>query len=164
MDETSGDGGRGESKGRNNSITLVPASSLPSFQAQQTESQVIIAEAMTAIAQAISALPRAIENAVQTLVKGNGVNGILAGLAQHDGRKSLDARIMDQNALEIVEQLEKVFKKYNTRMRDLNRSDTLVDAEADYKKAEENQCYDTPPSTQEVSSQEQASPDPTKQS
>lgn len=160
MEDSSSDKrGSGEERTHNPIATLVH-SSPTTLQQQQTESQVIIAEAMTAIAQAISALPRAIENAVQTLVKGNGVNGILAGLAQHDGRKSLDARVMDQNALEIVEQLEKVFKKYNQRMRDLGRSDTLVNAEDDF-----NQWHsDTQPSSQEVSSQEQVSPDPTKQS
>lgn len=160
MDETSGDGRGSKEERTHNPIATLVHSSPTTLQVQQTESLAVMAEAMSVMAQTFSALPRVINDAVQTLVKGNGVNGILAGLAQHDGRKSLDARIMDQNALEIVEQLEKVFKKYNTRMRDLGRSDTLVNAEDDFNQWQS----DTQPSSQEVSSQEQVSPDPTKQS
>lgn len=44
------------------------------------------------------------------------VKDILGGLAAHDGRNSLDARVLGQNALEITEAVEAVFKKYAERM------------------------------------------------
>ena len=57
------------------------------------------------------------------------VQGILNGLAAHDGRKSLDARVLSQNALEIVEQVEAVFKKYDSRMKQTDRDTEIHDAE-----------------------------------
>ena len=49
------------------------------------------------------------------------VKDILGGLAAHDGRKALDARVLPQNALEIVEQVEAVFQKYTERLQEANR-------------------------------------------
>jgi len=49
------------------------------------------------------------------------VKEILGGLAAHDGRNSLDARVLGQNALEITEAVELVFKKYAERVAEKGR-------------------------------------------
>lgn len=41
--------------------------------------------------------------------------GVLQGLASHDGRNALDARYLQQNALEIVHAIEAVFNKAKER-------------------------------------------------
>lgn len=96
------------------------------------ERQVLAAEqtasALTVIAQFLQ--EGGIEKAINTLVKGNGIAGMLSGLAHHDGRKALDARLLKQNALEIVEQLELVYKKYNERLSSQNaRNPDILNAE-----------------------------------
>lgn len=65
------------------------------------------------------------------------VKEILGGLAAHDGRNALDARVLNQNALEIVTQVEAVFKKYqeNLSSKEVRDSD-IHDGEAQFKKWE----------------------------
>lgn len=62
------------------------------------------------------------------------VKDILGGLAAHDGRNALDARVLGQNAVEIVEQVEKVFAKYEERLAEKGRDPEIKDAESDYTK------------------------------
>lgn len=100
------------------------------LRAQEVEALTVAAHSLSAIAQALCLLPKSLERCVNILVKGQGVNAILGGLAQHDGRNALDARTMKQNALEIVEQMELVFKKYNERMASTElRNPDIVDGE-----------------------------------
>lgn len=111
-------------------VVLAEQREMLALRRTEVESLAVAAHALTALAQAVSALPAAMNQAVNLLVKGGGVNSILGGLAQHDGRKALDARTMKQNAIEIVEQMEQVFKKYNERMSSQElRSPDIVDAE-----------------------------------
>lgn len=49
------------------------------------------------------------------------VKDILGGLAAHSGRSALDGRTLGQNALEIVEQVEAVFRKYDQRLKETGR-------------------------------------------
>lgn len=96
------------------------------------ERQVLAAEqtanALTLIASFLQ--QGGLDRAVNTLVKGNGIAGILSGLAHHDGRNALDARMLKQNALEIVEQLELVFNKYNERLSSqAKRNPDIISAE-----------------------------------
>jgi hypothetical protein len=62
------------------------------------------------------------------------VKDILGGLTAHSGRDGLDARTLSQNAIEIVEQVEKVFEKYSERLEGKNRDPEVKDAETDFKK------------------------------
>lgn len=49
------------------------------------------------------------------------VKDILGGLASHGGRAALDARFIKQNALEITEAVEAVFRKYQERLEEKGR-------------------------------------------
>lgn len=58
--------------------------------------------------------------------KAQAVKEILGGLATHDGRNSLDARTIKQNALEIVEMVEAVMSKYSERLSDKEPRDPEI--------------------------------------
>lgn len=63
---------------------------------------------------------------------------ILGGLASHEGRAALDARFIQQNALEIIHTIESVFDKAKERGEALARGEVrdseLKDAEAEFLK------------------------------
>jgi hypothetical protein len=93
--------------------------------------------------QALETLAQA-TNALATFITGGGltellsgyartqaVQAILGGLASHDGRNSLDARTMGQNALEIVTQIEKVFDKYHEKKNTTEERDPHIHDEDD---------------------------------
>lgn len=83
-------------------------------------------EALEDLADGVCAISNFICNGGLTQVlsgyaRTQAVKDILGGLAAHDGRKALDARVLPQNALEIVEQVEAVFRKYTERAQESNR-------------------------------------------
>lgn len=66
------------------------------------------------------------------------VTALLGGLTSHSGRNGLDARTLDQNALEIATQVEKVFAKYqeilDAKAKGEERDNEMHDAEKDFAK------------------------------
>lgn len=61
------------------------------------------------------------------------VKDILGGLAAHDGRNALDARVLGQNALEITEAIEKVYEKYAERRAEKDRDTEVKDGESQFR-------------------------------
>lgn len=98
------------------------------------------AQALTTLANSVQQIANFLSSGGLTSIlngyaKSQSVKDILGGLAAHDGRNALDARVLSQNAVEIVEQVEKVFDKYHERLKDKEpRDETIIDSEADYLK------------------------------
>lgn len=70
---------------------------------------------------------------LQRMTEGNAVSGMLQGLAAADGRKSLDARTMKQNGLEMVYAIKEALDKLKeAQLQTEKRSDELVDPEQQY--------------------------------
>jgi hypothetical protein len=95
-------------------------------------------QALTVLAQSVATIANFLQGGGLTQIlngyaKSQSVKDILGGLAAHDGRNALDARVLGQNAIEIVEQVEKVFDKYHERLQSKERRDPEIkDAEKDY--------------------------------
>lgn len=81
---------------------------------RQTEALTVLASATQEIATFITG--GGLSSLLSGYARSQAVKDILGGLAAHDGRNSLDARVLGQNALEITEAVEMVFKKYAERM------------------------------------------------
>lgn len=93
---------------------------------QQYEIELQQAQALSALAEGVASIAGFLRNgglreALAAHTKGQIISDILGGLASHDGRKSLDARTIKQNSLEIVETVEAVFNKMHERLQDRNR-------------------------------------------
>ena len=107
-------------------------------------------KALTTIADSLRSLTRFISEGglvgvLSGYARSQAVKDILGGLAAHDGRNALDARVLDQNALEITQQVEKVFKKYQDTLQSKEKVDpNLHDGEEDFKKWVERKKNDTP--------------------
>jgi len=102
------------------------------IQVKQAESLALLATSVNSIANFLSA--GGLSGLLSGYARSQAVKDILGGLATHAGRDALDARTLGQNAIEIVEQVEAVFKKYEERLKDTNRDPEIKDAETDYKK------------------------------
>ena len=115
--------------------------------ARQDENEVTIREeqtkALASISQSLGALSNFISGGglsslLNGYAKSQAVKEILGGLAAHDGRNALDARVLTQNALEITTQIEKVFDKYHETLKAKAsgevRDSHIHDAEAAYLK------------------------------
>jgi len=86
----------------------------PSTQlAQQTEALCSLANSFNQIASFITG--GGLGSLVSGYAKAQSVQSILGGLAAHDGRNGLDARVLGQNAIEIAEQIMQVFNKMADR-------------------------------------------------
>lgn len=71
-----------------------------------------------------------IQSLLTSYTKGQIASSILGGMAAKDGRNSLDARTIKQNALEITEVMEAVFNKVNERAKEREpRNPEIKDAE-----------------------------------
>lgn len=78
-------------------------------------------EALTSLAQGVNAIANFLTNGglgeiLSGYARSQSVKDILGGLAAHDGRGSLDARVLGQNAIEIVHAVEAVFEKYQEKL------------------------------------------------
>ena len=110
-------------------------SSLISVSDQELSLSTEATHALTSIAHSLSSITKFVSGITlpQVLTQigiTNGINGILNGLAAADGRRSLDARVIAQNATEIAHVLEKAFTKTQEHLKDKSRSDEILDAEA----------------------------------
>lgn len=81
---------------------------------KQTEALSVLATATKQIADFVTG--GGLTQVLSGYARTQAVKDILGGLATHDGRNSLDARVLGQNALEITEAVEAVFKKYAERL------------------------------------------------
>lgn len=77
-----------------------------------------------------------LQQALSMYARSQAVKDILGGLASHEGRKSLDARVLSQNAVEIVEAIEQIFAKYDEKLKAKasgeKRDSKIADSELQY--------------------------------
>lgn len=80
---------------------------------EQTKALVSIGESLKQLSNFVSngGLTELVKGYTQTQI----AQGVLQGLASHDGRNALDARYLKQNAIEIVHAIEAVFDKAKER-------------------------------------------------
>ena len=97
---------------------------------EQTKALASLAQAATQISNFLT--NGGLANILSGYARSQAVKDILGGLATHDGRNALDARLLDQTALEIVTQVEKVFEKYKSKLEEKNTDLDLHNAENDY--------------------------------
>lgn len=103
------------------------------------------AQALTALASATKQISDFITGGGLSAVlsgyaRSQAVKDILGGLAAHAGRSSLDARVLGQNALEITEAVEAVFKKYAERLAEKEpRAEGIVEPPEEYKPLRERE-------------------------
>lgn len=68
----------------------------------------------------------------------NSISSILGGLASNGGRSALDARVLGQNSIEIVEQIslafDKLQEKLEAKMKGEIHDPEIKDPEADFKR------------------------------
>ncbi len=77
-------------------------------------------------------------NLLEGMAKTKAVGGMMEALVQHGGRQGLDARTMNQNAIEMCHFAEMAFEQYRKTLKSKNEgvSDELVDAERDFRESE----------------------------
>ena len=98
---------------RNREIVVADSTAL-AISESQAKSLEVLSTSVKQIADFISG--GALNQLLSGYARSQAVKDILGGLASHDGRNSLDARTMGQNSIEIVELVERVFKKYAERI------------------------------------------------
>ena len=102
---------------------------------QQTQALTVLSEATKQIADFITG--GGLSSLLSGYARSQAVTDILGGLATHGGRNSLDARVLGQNALEITEAVEAVFKKYAERMAEKaageQRAEEIVRPDEEYR-------------------------------
>jgi hypothetical protein len=105
------------------------------LQVSQTKSLEILSKGVADIAAFLNG--GGLRELISGYAKSQASTAILGGLASHDGRDALDARVLGQNSLEIVEQILKVHNKFHERLSEKEvRDDEVKDAEAGFKKSE----------------------------
>lgn len=99
---------------------------------KETEALTVLANSMNAIANFVT--QGGLTQVLSGYARSQAVKEILGGLAAHDGREALDARVLKQNAVEIVQQVEAVFDKYKEKVMDKTPQDPDIhDGEAQFK-------------------------------
>lgn len=101
------------------------------LQAKQTEALTVLASATRQIADFLTG--GGLNQLLSGYARSQAVKDILGGLAAHDGRNSLDARVLGQNALEITEAVEAVYKKYAERLAEKARDPEIHAPQEEYK-------------------------------
>lgn len=109
-------------------------SPLYEIQVKQTEALANLAEGVKTLAAFVTG--GGLQQLLQGYSKAQSVQGILNGLAAHDGRNALDARVIKQNAIEITQIIESCYDKFaevlSAKQRGEVRDPDIKDAEADY--------------------------------
>ena len=121
-------------------LTLIPVTDSPEFQlqVQHVQQLAVIGQALATLSSWVTegGLTKLMAEYAQATAAG----GVLQGLATHDGRGALDARLMGQNAIEIVHQYEAIINKAKERAESLMKGEhdsEIHDAEKDFKKFKE---------------------------
>lgn len=104
------------------------------LQVQQTKSLEVLSKGIADIAAFLTS--GGLSQLLSGYAKSQASTAILGGLASHDGRNALDARVLGQNSLEIVEQVLKVHDKFHSRLSEAARDPEVKDAEDSFKKSE----------------------------
>ena len=104
------------------------------LQVQQTKSLEVLSKGIADIAAFLTS--GGLSQLLSGYAKSQASTAILGGLASHDGRNALDARVLGQNSLEIVEQVLKVHDKFHSRLSEEARDPEVKDAEDSFKKSE----------------------------
>jgi hypothetical protein len=120
---------------RKSEIAEIRTENEKAIQIQQTKDLHTLASSVQSIANFLC------DGSLTTVLSGyarsQAVKEILGGLAAHDGRNALDARVLGQNAIEIVSQVEKVFAKYQETIDAKNkgeqRDEEVKDGESAFK-------------------------------
>lgn len=118
-------------KGEENGVVVHDEES-KALQVKQTEALVVLSEGVKALAEFVT--QGGLQAALAAHTKGSIIQAIFGGLAAKEGRGSLDARVIKQNSLEIVEVIEQVFSKMHERMQDKGRDSEIKDGEEDLRK------------------------------
>lgn len=125
----------------NNQPALVAQTS-NELQVKQTEALTVLAAGVQTIATFLT--NGGLTSLLSGYARSQAVKDILGGLATHDGRNALDARVLGQNAVEIVHAVEAVFEKYQERLSSKEVRDPEVhDAEKDLKEWQEKHEHKT---------------------
>lgn len=93
-------------------------------QTKQTEALIVLGNAVQSIANFLTS--GGLTNVLSGYARSQAVKDILGGLATHDGRDSLDGRVLKQNALEIVTAVEAVFEKYQEKLSAKGKEDPEI--------------------------------------
>ena len=102
-------------------------------QVRQTQALEVIGKSLSQITEFVSG--GGLANLMSMHLRGQAVQQMLGGLTTHSGRDGLDARTIEQNALEIVSQVEAVFKKYQETLASKDKVDPDIhDGEDEFKK------------------------------
>ncbi len=116
-----------EGQGDNTGIGVVAVAQNQALMAEkQAQSLQLLATSISQLAEFVTG--GGLVAALNGFAKTQAVKEILGGLAAHEGRKSLDARVLTQNALEIVEAIEKVHDKYSERLQEKALRDPEIKA------------------------------------
>ena len=103
---------------------------------KQAQSLAILAKGVNDIAAFITS--GGLTEMLRGYAQSQAVTNILGGLASHDGRNALDARVMGQNATEIVTQVTAVWDKFQERMEEKQsgepRDPEIKNSEDDFRK------------------------------
>jgi len=88
-------------------------------------------EALTSLAKGVNDIATFLTSGGLTEIlsgyaRSQAVKDILGGLAARDGRQSLDARVLKQNAIEITHAVEAVFRKYQEVLTDKELRDPEI--------------------------------------
>jgi len=112
-------------------VVADPVSAPVVAQAQALQS---LAKSMEVVSTFVS--QGGLSSLLQGYAKTNSVSSLLNGLTANAGRGGLDARFMEQNAVEITHLIEAVFDKYEKHLSEKAERDPQIhDAEKDFKRA-----------------------------
>lgn len=94
----------------------------------ENEIQIKQAEALSILANGVKDIAGFLKegglaNILSGYARSQAVKDILGGLATHDGRNSLDGRLLGQNAIDIVHAVEAVFEKYQEKLKAKGKED-----------------------------------------
>lgn len=105
-----------------------------------------VGQALTTIATWLTSpdgLAKLMSQHVEATARTGAIKEILGGLAAHDGRNALDARVVAQNAVDVFHHVEAMMDKMKEGLKekhsDTPREAELHDGEADYVKWKEKQ-------------------------
>lgn len=100
-----------------------PVLSKTEIEIKQTEALETIGTSLNAISTFITS--GGLQDLLSGYARSQSVTAMLGGLTTHAGRNGLDARVLEQNAKEIVKQIESVFDKYQEVLAAKKRGDML---------------------------------------
>ncbi len=117
---------------RKTDLETVKKTEILALEEQKTKALSVQAEALKDIAHFLTS--GGLSSIAQGVALSNTAASLLNGLTAHDGRQGLDARTLEQNALEIATFALKVKDQFQEKLAKSNVDSEIHDGEADYKK------------------------------